>query len=138
MNEIPDPLFKLRTREIEQESKVFFGSVINRYHKNHKNTKEALNQLAIIKSREELSLLNLTHSSVDQSAGLEFEEPSSIEREYQFCTALYDFTAQEVGDLSFKKGDKIKILDSKASGEWWKGEINKRIGVFPRNYVNFQ
>lgn len=47
---------------------------------------------------------------------------------------LYDFVGQETDELSFRKGDKIKVLDDRHN-DWWKGELAGRIGLFPRNYV---
>lgn len=55
------------------------------------------------------------------------------ESEAQLCIALFDFRAQRPGDLSIKKGDRVKILDRR--DEWWKGELNGNIGVFPFNFV---
>ncbi len=52
----------------------------------------------------------------------------------QFVFAIYDFESQQADDLPFKAGDKIKIVDS-SDRDWWKGELNGRIGLFPSNYV---
>lgn len=51
----------------------------------------------------------------------------------KYCSALFNFTPQNCGDLGFKKGDVVKVLRS--DGEWWEGEMNGKIGVFPSNYV---
>ena len=48
------------------------------------------------------------------------------------CIALYSYTG-EVGDLSFKEGDAIKVY--KDEGEWWEGICNGQQGLFPANYV---
>ena len=47
--------------------------------------------------------------------------------------ALYTYTAQSADELSFHKGSVITILDKE--GEWWKGEVNNKTGLFPSNYV---
>ncbi|KAJ3321107.1 hypothetical protein HDV06_004560 [Boothiomyces sp. JEL0866] len=53
-----------------------------------------------------------------------------------YVIALYDFEAQAPGDLSFKKDDKIEVLDRKEdANDWWVGKINNRTGQFPGNYV---
>lgn len=54
----------------------------------------------------------------------------------QTCTALYDYTAQAQGDLTFTAGSVIEIIDrtSDANG-WWTGKYNGQTGVFPGNYV---
>jgi len=36
--------------------------------------------------------------------------------------------------LTFKVGDSIEVL-SKEDGEWWRGRLNGKIGVFPFNYM---
>ncbi len=50
--------------------------------------------------------------------------------------ALYDFTAENEGELSLAKGDVIRVL-SKIDDGWWTGEIEgtSRSGMFPANYV---
>jgi signal transducing adaptor molecule len=48
--------------------------------------------------------------------------------------ALYDFTPSESQELGFRKGDIVKVLDSQYPN-WWKGELNGQVGLFPNNYV---
>ncbi|KAI1817404.1 BAR domain-containing protein [Poronia punctata] len=51
-------------------------------------------------------------------------------------TALYDYSAQAEGDLSFRAGDVIEIVSrTQNENEWWIGKINGRQGQFPGNYV---
>lgn len=38
------------------------------------------------------------------------------------------------GELSFAKGDIIRVLNKDESG-WWKGDLNGRTGFFPHNFV---
>lgn len=53
----------------------------------------------------------------------------------QFVTALYDFTAQADGDLSFRAGDQIELVKRTDSKEdWWTGRIDGHEGSFPANY----
>ncbi|GME67296.1 unnamed protein product [[Candida] boidinii] len=50
--------------------------------------------------------------------------------------ALYSFDAQQPGDLPFKKGDVITILQrSDSTDDWWTGRNNGKEGIFPANYV---
>ncbi|XP_022162100.1 SH3 domain-containing RING finger protein 3 isoform X2 [Myzus persicae] len=51
-----------------------------------------------------------------------------------FARALYDYSSKEPGDLSFKKGDMI-ILRQKVDSNWYQGEANGVIGIFPLSYV---
>lgn len=61
---------------------------------------------------------------------------SSTASGQQVCTALYDYAAQAAGDLSFKAGDRITILERTADQNgWWTGSLNGATGVFPGNYV---
>jgi len=56
--------------------------------------------------------------------------------EKQYVVALYDFEAQADGDLSFRAGDRIEVVEKTASSEdWWTGKFNGVRGVFPGNYV---
>lgn len=54
---------------------------------------------------------------------------------HNFVTARYSFDGMSLGDLSFKEGDRIKVIkktDSK--DDWWEGELAGRRGAFPANY----
>uniref|UniRef100_S4RVI7 Growth factor receptor-bound protein 2b n=1 Tax=Petromyzon marinus TaxID=7757 RepID=S4RVI7_PETMA len=48
--------------------------------------------------------------------------------------ALFDFEPQEDGELGFRRGDFITVVDS-SDPNWWKGSCHGRAGMFPRNYV---
>ncbi|XP_066554588.1 intersectin-2 isoform X3 [Amia ocellicauda] len=47
--------------------------------------------------------------------------------------ALYTYESPELGDLTFSEGDTILVTEKE--GDWWKGCIGDRSGVFPSNYV---
>ncbi|EEB05188.1 BAR adaptor protein Hob1 [Schizosaccharomyces japonicus yFS275] len=54
----------------------------------------------------------------------------------EIVTALYDYTAQAPGDLSFQAGDRIEIVSrTNNQNEWWIGRLNGAEGNFPGNYV---
>lgn len=55
--------------------------------------------------------------------------------------ALYDFVGESPSDLSFRRGDTIKLLE-RPFPDWWLGELEPivpggqtRRGLFPHNYV---
>ncbi|KAF1995371.1 hypothetical protein P154DRAFT_347713 [Amniculicola lignicola CBS 123094] len=48
--------------------------------------------------------------------------------------ALFDFQPSEAGELQFKKGDIIAVLES-VYKDWWKGSLRGQTGIFPLNYV---
>ena len=62
-------------------------------------------------------------------------KPKPAEPEKQYVVALYDFEAQADGDLDFKAGDRIEVIERTQSTEdWWTGRLNGRQGVFPGEY----
>lgn len=48
--------------------------------------------------------------------------------------ALFDFHPSEPGELQFRKGDIIAVLES-VYKDWWKGSLRGQTGIFPLNYV---
>jgi len=63
-------------------------------------------------------------------------KPKPAEPPKKYVVALYDFAAQADGDLEFKAGDRIELVERTASAEdWWTGKVGGRQGVFPGNYV---
>ena len=48
--------------------------------------------------------------------------------------ALYDFVPSEPGELEFRKGDVIAVLES-VYRDWWRGSLKGKTGIFPLNYV---
>ncbi|KAJ8389718.1 hypothetical protein AAFF_G00114240 [Aldrovandia affinis] len=47
---------------------------------------------------------------------------------------MYDYIAQNDDELPFGKGQIINVL-SREDPDWWKGELNGSVGLFPSNYV---
>ncbi|XP_005740026.1 GRB2-related adapter protein 2a isoform X2 [Maylandia zebra] len=52
------------------------------------------------------------------------------------ASGKYDFIATEDEELSFRKGDLLKIIN--VEGDWCKAEMNGREGFVPHNYIDFQ
>jgi growth factor receptor-binding protein 2 len=49
-------------------------------------------------------------------------------------TAAYNFAPEEAGELPFRKGDVITVLDE-SDANWWKGQCHGKTGLFPASYV---
>ncbi|CDO57379.1 hypothetical protein DV113_001426 [Geotrichum candidum] len=61
--------------------------------------------------------------------------PSSPE---EYGHARYTFSGSEPGDVAFREGDRIHILDhgDETDDQWWFGQTaDGRMGLFPSNYV---
>ena len=64
--------------------------------------------------------------------------PEVSPKEHAFCTALYDYEADDLDELTFKAGDRIEIFsrDQEVSGDegWWVGRVvgsaNAPLGLF--------
>lgn len=51
------------------------------------------------------------------------------------CQALYDFDAENDGELSFREND-IIMLREQLDENWFRGSVGGKSGIFPVNYVN--
>ncbi|KAH3660259.1 hypothetical protein OGAPHI_007464 [Ogataea philodendri] len=94
------------------------------FEKNQKHAVDTLDQLSVVNFHQ-ITLNKL------QLKVLETTAPSEL------CVAMYDFHGSQAEDLSFREGDRIKILEKNESG-WWNGMKLKdgSVGIFPYNYVN--
>lgn len=50
------------------------------------------------------------------------------------CKALFDFTAENAGELNFKSGDIIITLEW-VNEEWMNGKLGEQEGMFPLSFV---
>jgi hypothetical protein len=56
-------------------------------------------------------------------------------QQQDYVIAQYDFAGEGVGDLSFREGDKILVVQRTVSqNDWWEGECRGMRGSFPANY----
>lgn len=51
------------------------------------------------------------------------------------AVALFDYVARSPAELSFKVGE-VVILHSKASCDWWRGEVGGVKGLIPHKYIS--
>ena len=56
----------------------------------------------------------------------------------EYVKALYDYTAGEDSELSFKEGDVIQVVDREGDGNegWWTGLLRGKTGTFPTNFTS--
>ncbi|KAF2203504.1 hypothetical protein GQ43DRAFT_438755 [Delitschia confertaspora ATCC 74209] len=53
----------------------------------------------------------------------------------EIVTAMYDFDGLNAGDLTFREGDRIRVLKkTNSTQDWWEGEFQGVKGSFPANY----
>ena len=84
-------------------------------------------------------LLKKVNSQIKLPKDIGLLTPSEIVN-LEFCKAEYDFNSDSLGDLSFKKGELVAVVDKGQQEEgtigWWTGRTSDgRIGIFPNNYV---
>ncbi|KAM4632362.1 GRB2-related adapter protein [Discoglossus pictus] len=80
-------------------------------------------------------LVNFYRTSSIAKTHQVFLKDEEEKRKTRFVQAHFDYTAQTMSELSFKRGDIIEVIDCSDSN-WWRGRISGRIGLFPHNYVN--
>lgn len=51
------------------------------------------------------------------------------------AVALFDYVARSPAELSFKVGE-VVVLHSKASCDWWRGEVGGVKGLIPHKYIS--
>ncbi|XP_029945679.1 GRB2 related adaptor protein a [Salarias fasciatus] len=54
------------------------------------------------------------------------------------AVALYTFRATESDELSFNKGDLLKITNMEDDPNWYTAELHNRKGFVPKNYINLR
>ena len=60
---------------------------------------------------------------------------SSVEADYTTeAIALHDFTARSNKEISFNKGDKIKIY-TRTTPDWWDAKVDGKYGYVPVSYI---
>ena len=52
--------------------------------------------------------------------------------------ALYNFDASGGDELSFRKGDVLKVLNMEDDKHWFRAELNGREGLIPKNYIQMK
>nr|XP_060165865.1 nephrocystin-1 isoform X5 [Globicephala melas] len=105
-----------------------------------------LQELAVSISRENVTEIifcrtgALTEGEDDDSSAEEDEEEEEEEEEDEEAAsgeyvAIGDFTAQQVGDLTFKKGEILLIIEKNPDGWWMAKNAKGNKGLIPRTYL---
>jgi len=135
------------------ELQAFAQALIFEFHMKNKPSKDLIEHMKITaltsisytdpivrKNQEDdpIPLTDTSNPSGMKSANILPNPSCPANDANQYCLARYNYQAQEDGDLSFKRGDRIEILDKKLQ-DWWKGKTeNGQIGLFPKNYVEME
>lgn len=86
-----------------------------------------------LKSRQSSSSLN--HAAIAKKKPPPPPPVPKIKRPAEFVEAQFDFEGEGAGDLSFRAGDKIRIIKkTNTDQDWWQGELGGCQGSFPANY----
>ncbi|ORZ25777.1 hypothetical protein BCR42DRAFT_400900 [Absidia repens] len=82
------------------------------------------------------AISNLTSYSAAGGGG-NSNNNTNIPPVHHYVLALYDYQAQADGDLSFRKDDKIELVERTSDqNDWWTGKLDGQTGIFPGNYVS--
>ncbi|XP_025946144.1 growth factor receptor-bound protein 2 isoform X2 [Apteryx mantelli] len=73
-------------------------------------------------------------TSVSRNQQIFLRDIEQVPQQPTYVQALFDFDPQEEGELGFRRGDFIQVLDN-SDPNWWKGACHGQTGMFPRNYV---
>lgn len=75
-------------------------------------------------------------STVKQVPNAKVTSKVAQENKKLFCVkVLYDYPGYEEGELSLSQGQIVKVYDNTTFHDWWKGEVDGKVGIFPSNYV---
>ncbi|VBB27400.1 unnamed protein product [Acanthocheilonema viteae] len=61
-------------------------------------------------------------------------QPMNCDASVEYISALYDYNSTVEGDLIFRAGDRIEILEW-VSEDWLRGKLDGKIGLVPRTYI---
>uniref|UniRef100_A0A672PXH6 Endophilin-A1-like n=2 Tax=Sinocyclocheilus grahami TaxID=75366 RepID=A0A672PXH6_SINGR len=142
-------MFNLLENDIEQVSQL--SALVQAQVEYHQQAAEILQQLSskiedrikdmsnkprkeyIPKPCMELQLPSENHDGGINSAKSPARSPAPLDQ--PCCRALYDFAAENEGELGFKEGD-IITLTNQIDDNWYEGMIHGQSGFFPINYVD--
>uniref|UniRef100_A0A3B5KNK5 Rho GTPase activating protein 4a n=1 Tax=Xiphophorus couchianus TaxID=32473 RepID=A0A3B5KNK5_9TELE len=77
----------------------------------------------------------ITEEGDGETEHLPSEDGQCTRQQHWEAVALFDYVARSPAELSFKQGDPI-VLYSKASCDWWRGEVGGVKGLVPHKYIS--
>lgn len=110
------------------------ASLINRALTNIRTELDFLRESGVISDQTFKSISTQLPEKYDPYAKDQLSVNSTGNSRREYMVAIYPFKPQQDGDLELRAGDKIEVLE-KPSPEWFKGQCNGRVGMFPSNYV---
>ncbi|XP_055853062.1 SH3 domain-containing kinase-binding protein 1 [Episyrphus balteatus] len=86
---------------------------------------------------EEISISNSIKDTVLNKSSDDYSAPDLPPRpNKEYCRVEFPYSPQNDDELELVIGQIITIVDKDLPDKgWWKGEVNKKIGVFPDNFV---
>lgn len=86
------------------------------------------------------STSTLNASTLATSSSSSKHRPSQNDSGKRLCIkyakALYDYTAQNIDEISFEEDDIIGVISTETTLGWLYGECNNTFGFFPESYVS--
>uniref|UniRef100_A0A6Q2ZPQ6 SH3 domain-containing protein n=1 Tax=Esox lucius TaxID=8010 RepID=A0A6Q2ZPQ6_ESOLU len=93
---------------------------------------ETSDELAVVPG----NIVFVLQKGADNWASVIFNERDSSEQLHiqTYLVALHSYASSNPEDLEFNQGDTILLL-SKVNEDWFEGECNQKIGIFPASFV---
>lgn len=106
------------------------------YHEQETEIERLKEQIKVLEETNLLKIEQSNNSDVTGSVKSVSKLSVATNKTERFVVALYSYTGQTEDELTFAKGDRIRVL-SKDIGEpgWMEGELNGVSGVIPANFV---
>ncbi|XP_023046153.1 nephrocystin-1 isoform X3 [Piliocolobus tephrosceles] len=139
-----DPLQALRRRNQELKQQVdslLSESQLKEAALEPNKRQDIYQRVGAPTEQEEESESQESEDSGEEEEDTEEEEEEKEENEYhkqstsEEYIAVGDFTAQQAGDLTFKKGEILLVIEKKPDGWWIAKDAKGNEGLVPRTYL---